>query len=155
MASNQEQRALYGCGVVIMALPESIGMERFVAVESDFKSRLDSRSGMPNSISTLIAGMFERRVITCCEITYGTKATFTLSARDADGHILARDGKRQRFEEAYTDITGRPIKITYQSDGPVRSTGGRGGRGSSHGDGFWSAVGDAIGEVVGSLFSGD
>lgn len=155
MAGNQEQTALYSGNTMIMTLPESIGMERFVAVESDFEQRLAARSDVPNAICTLIIGLFEQRVVIRCEILYGTKAIFTLSAKDADGHLLARDGKRKRFEEAYIAITGRPIKITYPSDEPVFSGRGHRGRSSSHGDGFWSAVGDFLGDVVGNLFSGD
>lgn len=155
MASKQEQSAIYSGNTIIMTLPESIGIERFLAVWPDFKTPLINRNRMPNSVRALIIGMFEQRVTARCEIVYGTKAIFTLSETDVDGHQLTCDGKRRRFEEAYVTIVGRSIKITYPSDKPVFSDRSRGNRSRSHGDGFLSEVGDFFGDIIESLFSGD
>src|SRR6266496_6664016 len=141
-------KAKYSAGTLEIDLPSKhhIGSGRFDARTNNYMSQLRERQSIPKGVRVLIAKLFERGVITDCNITYGTKLRMKLSKKSPKGHLLLGDGPLRQFQEAFSDITGKPVEVEWIEDGtPARGRRPRGSRVDAAGVvGFFANVLDAV-----------
>lgn len=92
----------------------SIGWSGFWTDQSDYLGQLKRSPNIPDGLRLLIAKLFERRVITECKITFGTKMVLRLSKRSPKDLLLLGDGPLKQFAEVYSEIVGKRLDVVWE-----------------------------------------
>ena len=100
---------------------DRINVTRIDATSSNYMTKLRERTDMRKSLRVLLVKLFERRAITHCNVTFGSKMILTLSKKlpGVRGDLPPTFALRQ-FQETFSELTGLKIEVDWETDGSPR-----------------------------------